>query len=55
MAATMAFASCSANRGTGVSTFGFSAWHPVHDAAPGGTSAAEAAVMPAHTTMTMKA
>jgi len=55
MAATMAFASCPANRGTGVLPFGFSPWHPVHDAAPGGASAAQAGVMPAQTNMTMKA
>src|SRR6516162_9896283 len=51
MAATIALASCPASRGTGVSTFGFAAWHPEHDAAPGGTSAAGTGVMPAQSSM----
>src|SRR5262249_53022971 len=38
MAAKMAAASCLASGGTDVSTLGFAAWHPVHDAAPGGAS-----------------
>jgi hypothetical protein len=51
----MASVSFPAKRGIGVLAFGPSAWHPVHDAAPGGASAAEADVMAAHANMTTKA
>src|SRR5215831_2062032 len=49
----MASASCPASGGTDVSTLGFAAWHPVHDAAPGGASStARARVVATQATMT---
>src|SRR3974377_695081 len=53
MAARMASAFCPASGGTDVSTPGFAAWHPVHDAAPGGASStarARVVATQAHTT-----
>jgi len=51
MAAAIALASCPTSRGIGVSTFGVAAWHPEHDAAPGGASAARTGVIAAQTSM----
>src|SRR5262249_1352232 len=47
MAATIVPTSCPASRGTGVSTFTPAGWHPEHDTAPGGASAACAGSTPA--------